>query len=283
MYCGHCGKELAEGEICLCEIMGTEETPAAQNDMENVYSYTYPPAQPPENKKKTTLKTALAAVLIGALIFSGAAFGFSVMKKAISESLESTTDAADSQSSFDEINGDFEIASSGIEYTKGEVIGNTYSNEWANLQTELDGRFAEGTQEDYDFYENLLYDCGAYFIAGDDGDEVCVVFYNAGDLTVKEYAEEASEAWEISADDYYRETFSDSYIEKITYERQYDSVEIAGEKYFAVHLIIKFDGEINSIYSDFCAEKDGRIINISIVSDSVGESIELAGGFKACK
>ncbi len=259
MYCKNCGKALDEGEVCLCEILGEDEPKKSA-------------------KKMTPWKKILVGVIAGVISFTLTSF----VIPAIFEKINDKTPESSEVNIFEGIEGDFALASSGTEYTKGTVKGNTYSNPWANLKIAVDSRFAEGTEEDYEAYESLLYDCGAYFYADDDGDEAGILFYDAGRTTVEEYAEECLYLWEQSAENFYEETYSKTFIQNITYEREARVVEVAGEEYLGVFLIVKVYDEPDVVYGDFCATKDNRIIDIFTVSDSIEESIALAESFEIC-
>ncbi len=260
MYCKTCGKQLDEGEVCLCEILGEDEP---KND----------------SKKMTPWKKILVGVIAGVISFTLTSF----VIPAIFEKLSGKDAPQNSEVNiFEGIEGDFVLASSDTEYTKGTVNGNTYSNHWANLKFTLDSRFAEGTEEDYKSYESLLYDCGAYFIAEDDGDDLCIVFYDASSTTVIEYAEECLDLWEQIVKTNNKETFSEEFLQTITYKREARVVEIAGEKYLGVFFISDSSDGSAVVYGDFCAMKDGRIIDISFSTNSVEEAVALAQSFEIC-
>lgn len=263
MYCSNCGKKLEDGETCICEIMGENPDTSA--------------------KKKTSAKKIILAVIAGTVAsivsFLAVSIAISAIYERANEEKSSQTEETDV---FEGIEGDFVLEPSDAEYTKGEVSGNTYSNGWAGFALSLDSRFAEGTQEDYDAYETLLYDCGAYFYADDDGDEVTIVFYDAGDTSVVEYAGECLADWEYAANESFEQVYSEAFIEGVTFTREARTVSIAGEEYLASYLTAERDGEILVVYGDFCAVKDGRIIDISFSADSIEESLELAKKFMPC-
>ena len=96
---------------------------------------------------------------------------------------------------FEAIGSDFVIESTKEKYSVGKLQGSVYTNEWANLCIEVDERFTQAPQEQYDVYDNILSDCGAYFIVEDDGDELGIVFYKGSGYSVKEYCDEALDTW----------------------------------------------------------------------------------------
>lgn len=279
MYCGHCGKKLDEGEICLCEILDeTIEAPAENMpEPEPIYFSPQQPEKPA--KKKPSWKKVLAGVIAGVISFNVFSFIFSSVFDKIFEDKEPESSETNI---FEGIDDDFVIAPSDIEYIKGIVNGNTYSNPWANLKISMDSRFAEGTEEDYEAYESLLYDCGAYFYADDDGDDIGIIFYDAGSTTIIEYAEECLEIWENAANTTAEETYSEAVLQNITFKREARVVEIAGEEYLGVFLTAEAYGESYVVYGDFCAMRDGRIIDISFTGDSIEEGIALVQSFEIC-
>lgn len=260
MYCKNCGKQLDEGEVCLCEILGEDEPKKG-------------------SKKMTPWKKILVGVIAGVISFTLTSFVIPAIFEKLSEK---DTPENSEVNIFEGIEGDFILASSDTEYTKGTVNGNTYSNPWLNLKFTVDSRFANGTEEDYESYESLLYDCGAYFIADDDGDDFSVLFYDAGSTTVIEYAEECIDIWENSARQAAEEMYSDTFVQSITYRREARVVEIAGEEYLGVFLIEETADDYAVVYGDFCAMKDERIIDISFSADSVEEAVALVHSFEIC-
>lgn len=267
MYCSNCGKKLDDGEVCICEILGENPNPEANK---------------PQNKNSSQRKIIVAIIAgVIACIISFLAVSVAVFvmyEKANEKNVAETSDV----DIFEGIQGDFILEPSDTQYSKGKVSGNTYSNQWADLTVTLAPRFTEGTKEDYEEYSSILYDCGAYFVADDDGDDVSVLFYDAGNTTVREYAEESLDIWENSANEMVREIYSESFAKGITFRREARSVQIAGESYLAVFLIAETEGDALLVYGDFCAKKDGRIIDIGFSADSIEECLELAKQFKIC-
>ena len=260
MYCKNCGKPLKEDEVCYCEIFGEDQSPKKE-------------------KKMATWKKILIGLVAGMVSFTLTSF---ILPAIFDKIFEDTSPDTAQTDIFEGIEGDFILASSGTEYTEGTVNGNTYSNPWLNLKFTVDSRFANGTEEDYESYESLLYDCGAYFIADDDGDDFSVLFYDAGSTTVIEYAEECIDIWENSARQAAEEMYSDTFVQSITYKREARVVEIAGEEYLGVFLIEETADEYAIVYGDFCAMKDERIIDISFSADSVEEAVALVQSFEIC-
>lgn len=258
MNCENCGRVLAEGESCDCTVKKREVS-----------------------KTKQRARRALTGIIIFLAAFIGALLLDDVPEKEYSSltDIEKITNNI----KFEAIGSDFVIDSTKQKYGKGELQGNVYTNEWANLKIELDERFTEASQEHYEAYDNLLTDCGAYFIAEGDGDELGIVFYKGGGYSVKEYCDEALDTWMSSVRTHVNEVFSQEYIKNIVYERDAKPVEIAGEDYLGVFLTVRFENGLSTVYSDYCAEKDRKIIDIVVVADSLEESLGLIEGFETYK
>lgn len=255
MNCENCGKTLADGENCGC---------VAQAQL--------------VSKSKQRARRVLTGIIIFLVAFVGALLLDDVLEKEYSEltDIEKITNNI----KFETIGSDFVIESTKQKYSIGELQGNVYTNEWANLKIELDERFTEASEEHYDAYDNLLTDCAAYFIAEGDGDELGIVFYKGGGYSVKEYCNEALDTWMGSVRSHVNEVFSQEYIRNIVYERDAKPVEIAGEDYLGVFLTVRFENGLSTVYSDYCAEKDRKIIDIVVVADSLEESLGIVDDFE---
>ena len=257
MNCENCGKELSEGEVCCCAE-----------------------AAPSVSKSKQRAKL----VLVGIIVFTAAFVSAMLLSETIENKYSQLTDIEKITNNikFEAIGSDFVIESTKEKYSVGELKGNVYTNEWANLCIEVDERFTKATQEQYDTYDNLLTDCGAYFIDEDDGDELGIVFYK-GCYSLKEYCDDALESCMGSVRTHVNEVFSQEYIKNIVYEKNASPVEIAGEDYLGVFLTVRFENGLSTVYSDYCAEKDRKIIDIVVVADSLEESLDLVGDFEVYK
>ena len=255
MNCENCGKPLADGETCACAE-----------------------ASAVGSKAKQRAKRVLTGIILFLVAFIGALLLDDVLEKKYSEltDIEKITNNI----KFEAIGSDFIIESSKQQYSAGELKGNVYTNEWANLRIELDERFTEASKEHYNAYDNLLTDCAAYFIAEGDGDELGIVFYKGGGYSVKEYCEETLESWMSSVKVHVNEVFSQEYIENIVYEKNAKAVEIAGEEYLGAFLTVRFENGLSTVYSDYCAEKDRKIIDIVVVADSLEESLGIVDDFE---
>lgn len=258
MNCEKCGKEIAEEEVC--------------NSSE---------AEPRVSKTRQRAKLTLAGIIVFTVAFVSAM----LLSDRIENRYSQLTDIEKITNNikFEAIGSDFVIDSTKQKYSIGELQGNVYTNEWANLKIELDERFTQAPQEQYDVYDNILSDCAAYFIDGDDGDELGIVFYKGGGYSVKEYCDEALDTWMGSVRTHVNEVFSQEYIRNIVYERDAKPVEIAGEDYLGVFLTVRFENGLSTVYSDYCAEKDRKIIDIVVVADSLEESLGIVGDFEVYK
>lgn len=258
MNSDNCGKALADSEACDCSG-----------------------ASPAVSRTKQRAKRVLTGIVVFMVAFVGALLLDDFLEKEYSEltDIEKITNNI----KYEAIGSDFVIESTKQKYSIGELTGNVYTNEWANLKIELDDRFTEASQEHYDAYDNLLTDCGAYFIDEGDGDELGIVFYKGGGYSVKEYCDETLESWMDSVRTHVNQVFSQEYIENIVYEKNASPVEIAGEDYLGAFLTVRFENGLSTVYSDYCAEKDRKIIDIVVVADSLEESLDIVGDFKRHK
>ena len=278
MYCSVCGRKLQEGEVCLCTI--TDDFSEKRDSVSCGSDRTQFPDEQADKKAKR--KSQWKRLLISVVISFVFCLSSIIIPEVVRELRKSNAPQNPEINVLEGIEGDFILESSDAEYTKGTVNGNTYSNPWANFKVNFDTRFEEGTEEDYYDHESLLYDCGACFIADDDGDEIAILFYDAGNTTVTEYVEESFEVWQNTAETTFEETYSEDFISKITYRRDAKEVELAGEKYLASFLIAEVEGEEFITYCDICAKKDGRIIDIIIAADNVDECLKTARDFEIC-
>ncbi len=283
MYCPNCGKKLNSGEVCYCKTSAS--TPESKPEFEATEHYY--PQQPEKSRdeiRKARAKNALVAILLTTVIFLTAFVLLDMADlKPNRGNIASKVEKVTNNIIYDAIESEFVIAETDVKYTKGEIRGNVYTNEWANLKIEFDERFANAPQEYYDPYENLLTDCGAYFIAEEDGDEIGITFYKAGTHSVKEYCEETIDSWMDALENHFDDVFSQEYIDEIVYTKDAKSVEIAGEEYLGVFLTVGFQNGLSPVYSDYCAEKNKKIIDIVVISDSVEESLDLVGDFEPIK
>ena len=258
MNCENCGKELTEGEACGCNV-----------------------AEPSVSKTQQRARRALVGIIIFMVAFVGALILEDFLEKKYSglTDIEKITNNI----KYEAIGSDFVLESTKLKYNTGELKGRVYVNEWANLRIELDERFTETTQEHYDAYDNLLTDCAAYFIDEGDGDELGIVFYKGGMYSVKEYCDKTIESWMDSVKIHVNKIFTPEFIKGMVYEKNAIPVEIAGETYLGAFLTVRYENGLSTVYSDYCAEKDRKIIDIVVVADSLEESLDIVGDFEPYK
>ncbi len=66
---------------------------------------------------------------------------------------------------------------SGIEYTKGTIENNVYTNEWADIKFVLDDTtWKKGSDADFKSYENENTDCGLVAGASTEGRQLAIAF-----------------------------------------------------------------------------------------------------------
>ncbi len=258
MNCENCGKEFTDGKT-------SDRVEQTQ----------------PLDKTKQRAQRVLTGIIIFMVAFIGALLLDDVLEKQYSEftDIEKITNNI----KFEAIGSDFVIESTKQKYSKGELQGNVYTNEWANLKIELDERFTEASAGHYDIYDNLLSDCGAYFIDEGDGDELGIVFYKGGMYSVKEYCDKTIESWMDSVHKHVNIVFSPEYIKNIVYEKNAIPVEIAGADYLGAFLTVRFENGLSTVYGDYCAKKDRKIIDIVVVADSLEENLSIVKDFESYK
>ncbi|MBR6532801.1 MAG: hypothetical protein IKT44_00005 [Clostridia bacterium] len=258
MNCENCGKTLEQGETCDCVA-----------------------AEPPLSKAKQRAKKALTGIILFVVAFIGALLLDDVIENKYSQLTD--IERITNNIKFEAIASDFVIKSTKQKYSTGELHGNVYTNEWANLKIELDERFTEASQAQYEAYANLLTDCAAYFIAEGDGDELGIVFYKGGMYSVKEYCDKTIESWMDAVRKHVNAVFSPEYIKNIVYEKNAIPVEIAGENYLGAFLTVRYENGLSTVYGDYCAKKDRKIIDIVVVADSLEENLSIVNDFESYK
>lgn len=158
------------------------------------YSYAagqpnYTPAPPVKKKKKTGL---IIAIVLGVLFILGAVIlfvGARLAKKAMEE--------FDPNAYIDELISEFEdgIVEDGTDeiipaaaYTKGELVGDVYTNEWAGITFTLPEGFVNGSAEDYDDSSDIYTD--ACLIAEDEDNGISFITIGSDgyeDMTEDDY------------------------------------------------------------------------------------------------
>ncbi len=146
-----------------------------------------------------------------------------------------------------------------VDYTKGSVSNNVYTNEWANIKFELDSTWKEGPASDYKTYENTTTDCGLIAGIATEGRQFAIVFEK--DITKsydeKEYLDNATKMLSgvtgYTYGDYYKKT-------------------VAGKEYLGVDITLNANG-VTVYQAMFVKLYDGRFIAFSVTSASSRDEI----------
>ena len=146
----------------------------------------YAPAQPVKKKKKTGL---IIAIVLGVLFIFGAIIvfiGARIAKKAMEE-FDPNAYIDELISEFEDgfIESDTDEAAPAVAYTKGELVGNVYTNEWAGITFTLPEGFVNGSAEDYDDSSDTYTD--ACLIAEDEDNGISFITIATEDMTEDEY------------------------------------------------------------------------------------------------
>ena len=151
-----------------------------------------------------------------------------------------------------------------VEYTKGSISNNVYTNEWANIKFELDNTtWKQGSTADYQSYESATTDCGLIAGISSEGRQLAIIFEeNPGNAaTVNVYLDNVKKGMQSVGLTY---VFSD-YYEKT----------IAGKKYVGMDATLAQSGV--TVYQTFFATLyDGRFISFVGTSVTGKDEIESA-------
>lgn len=183
----------------------------------------YASAPPVKKKKKTGL---IIAIVLGVLFIFGAIvlfIGARIAKKALED--------MDPNAYIDELISEFESGlidetSPAVPYTKGELSGDVYTNEWAGLQFTIPEGFVNGSEEDYDDSSDIYTD--ACLIAEDEDNGISFITIGSGGYTG------------MTEDDYLKYLTDDMLDEEMisqgwSFGTNY-SMQIAGEDYRAIKM-----------------------------------------------
>ena len=199
-----------------------------------------PVPAPPVKKKKTGLIVgAVSAVLVLALAVS-VAFGI----KAVKDRWGGAGSGGNGGTSV----GDRQDATP--PYTKGELKGNVYTNEWAGVRFPIPEGFVNGSAKDYEDSEDGLTETGFSTSSESDDGLFLLMFedvgYIDGDVTAEEYIDIISEDWLEEGDEENGWYLTDSF-----------PLTIAGKTYQAKEM----DNEwIDYTQIAACRVYDGRVI-----------------------
>lgn len=127
-------------------------------------SYAAPPQQP--KKKKTG---CLIAVIIVGVLFLIVAIAIAIGAKKVAKEMQEELDPNSIIDEFlDELAPDSDTDAT-VEYTKGELNGDVYVNEWAGLQFAIPEGLTDGSTADYEKYTDEHTD--ACLVTDDDSEE----------------------------------------------------------------------------------------------------------------
>ena len=184
----------------------------------------YTPAAPVKKKKKTGL---IIAIVLGVIFILGAVILF-VGARLVKKSLEEF----DPNEYIDELISEFEDGivdntTPAIPYTKGELVGNVYTNEWAGIRFTLPEGFINGSEEDYDDSDDIFTDA-------------CLVAEDDDDNGISFLTEEKGGYSGMTEDDFLADLTEDALDEEMISDGwscgDVYSMEIAGETYRAVKI-----------------------------------------------
>ena len=142
---------------------------------------------------------------------------------------------------------------SGVEYTKGTIENNVYTNEWANLKFELDDTWKKGSDADFQSYENENTDCGLIAGLATEGRQLAIAFeknpLNLYDENA--YLDNVKKGMTSSVSGY---TFGEYYKKTI-----------AGQEFTGVDITLSQSG-VNVYQAMFTRIHDGKFISIVVTS-----------------
>lgn len=152
-------------------------------------------------------------------------------------------------------------AAPAVEYTKGSIKDNVYTNEWANLKFELNDKWCEGSASDYTSYENSTTDCGLIAGKATEGRQLAIVFESnpTSLLNEKSYLDAFVNSIKSASDAY---TFS-----------EYTTQTIAGKEFLCVAMTLDA-GNANVYQYEYVKLYDGKFISIIVTSTSESEAKE---------
>lgn len=164
---------------------------------------------------------------------------------------------------------------SNVEYTRGEVLDNTYYNEWADVKIVIPEGYSLATEEMYQSAAGNTADCCLYIINA----EGYNLIFNVEDVSVAPYVDE-----EMCADIYLKNVEESLQTDYADYAAEFvvlnegEEVEIAGHTYYRVACQIKMQvGEVSvaPIQNTYIRKVDNRVILFAIASLTMEEAEEI--------
>lgn len=261
MYCTKCGKQLEDGEICVC----TAQQPVAQPTAQPVEI----PPQPP--KRKMTKGKITAIIVISAvasfIVFLGIGFLIgNFLATAGGSGILKQIDAKYPDKDF--------IVESDDTVSHGTLTGDVYRNDWLNLQLKCPEGFTEADKSLYEEYTIEDSECVIYFIA-EDGDEISVAIGDGTYTTPKEYAA----YYHASLIPILETQYADAYGEEVEMKNIFDSVTVGGIEYLVSATCA--DHEESVVYCMLCALVGDQLVEITIVTDTLDECTALINALQS--
>lgn len=179
-----------------------------------------------------------------------------------------------------------EYVNSEMSYTKGVIIDNCYSNEWADLSYDLGRVWVNGTSEEYDEQE-LDYsqsECGLYLRSDEYYDAELSVLFAGGVVgyTSEMYADEIADGYRLTEDKVYNEDGYDVTV-SIPYVSDPIPFTVAENEYYRVDLTVNVDyGDHETLlYQSVCVRIVGmRAVLLVTVCDSSETTDLVLNGFQ---
>ena len=196
----------------------------------------YAPAAPVKKKKKTGLIILIVLcvllILFGILAFVVARFVKSKMEEFDPDTLVDELISEFEDGLIDETTADGQTDDDGapaVAYTKGELVGDVYTNEWAGLKITIPDGYTNADADTYTDYSDERTDAAFIVTYGDDDGEYLLLLEDIShisrEVTETEYLEIITENWLDEEDIASGWTLSDEY-----------TVTIAGEQYKAMKM-----------------------------------------------
>ncbi len=141
----------------------------------------------------------------------------------------------------------------GIEYTKGTIENNVYTNEWANIKFELDDTWKKGSDAEFKSYENENTECGLIAGAATEGRQLAIAF-EKNPLNLydeKAYLDNVKKGMNAAVTGY---TFGEYYTKSI-----------AGTDFMGMDVTLKQSG-VTVYQAMFTKIHDGKFISIVVTS-----------------
>ena len=160
-------------------------------------------------------------------------------------------------------------------YTKGELIGSVYTNEWANIKFTLPDDFYDADNSVYETVDDDAIDCALYCFRQDGAQALCITFEKLSSKSCDE-------------DEYLNGVMNHTTKSSNKYipSGNYSTVKIAGDDYRTIDYITSEDflndPSLTTIRL-FAHKQDGYMIFIFVISNSSKEIDPLMERFESIK